>query len=458
MSAFDAARQLADTVLFEGYMLYPYRATDAKNRVRWQFGVLAPPGFTDIDPSERSHLQVDCLVDGQPSRVTVRVRFLQVQRRSVEAMTADGFAPVAALDLGDTTYLPWDEAVVQEIDVEVTLAGATERLLHVSGGTAVEELRGSDGVVAGRLVRRRARLDAVLRSEVDTLPGPYGTRRLRLRLDNRTSWVRPAPGTPDRQDALSRALVAAHLLLSVSGGAFLSQLDPPQWATGYLADCEHIGCYPVLAGEPGHGDLLLAAPIILYDHPQVAPESAVVFCDSTEMDEMLTLRTLTLTEQEKREARGSDPRAAAMLDQVEHLPPELMDRLHGAIRSMTSTARRTDDRPAAAPSPETAIEPPWWDPVQDAAFSPDTDSLLIGDVSVSRGHRVRLRPGAHRADAQDMFLAGRTATVAGVFFDVDGGSHLAVTIDDNAAEDFVNPHGRFLYFSPDEVDPLGVSA
>ena len=68
---------------------------------------------------------------------------------------------------------------------------------------------------------------------------------------------------------------------------------------------------------------------------------------------------------------------------------------------------------------------------------------------------VRLRPGSRRADAQDMFLDGRTATVEAVLLDVDGGSHLAVTLDE-LAEDGVNPHGRFLYFAPDEVEPIAM--
>ena len=40
------ARAIADAVLYEGYLLYPYRATSAKNQSRWQFGVVGPPGWT----------------------------------------------------------------------------------------------------------------------------------------------------------------------------------------------------------------------------------------------------------------------------------------------------------------------------------------------------------------------------------------------------------------------------
>jgi hypothetical protein len=445
-----SAQAVADTVLFEGYMLYPYRANDAKNQVRWQFGVLAPPAFADLDPSERSWLRTECVLEGQDVTLTVRVRFLQVQRRVVEARTSDGFRRVERLDVGDATYLPWDEAVVCETDEAFRLPGldtvSAERVRTVDGGIDVEELT-AGGAVVGRLVRERLRLTARVRVEAELLPGPFGVRRLRVRVENGTPWTPPVG--PRRPDALCRALVAAHLLLEADGGAFVSQLDPPEWARGYVAGCDPVGAFPVLAGTSDTRNLMLASPIILYDYPQVAPESASTFCDATEMDEMLTLRTLTLTDEEKRQVRGSDPRAAELMEQLDHLPPELLDRLHGTIRSMNGLAEQA--QPA-----ETS---PWWDPERDAEFDPDTDVVLIGGVPVGKGSPVTLRPGSKRADAQDMFLDGRPATVAAVLFDVDGSTHLAVSLDDldSLADGVFHPHGRFLYFAPDEVEPIGMS-
>jgi hypothetical protein len=210
----------------------------------------------------------------------------------------------------------------------------------------------------------------------------------------------------------------------------------------------------VLAGPEGDRSLVLAAPIILYDHPQVAPESATQFCDATEMDEMLTLRTLTLTDEEKRLVRGSDPRGAALVHDVDNLPPELMDRLHGAIRSMTAVARPARVLPPNKPTPAPDEFPPWMSAEVDARFDPDTDVVMVAGIPLSKGASVRLRPGARRADAQDMFLDGRTATVEAVLCDLSGAQHLAVSLDDLSL-DGVNPHGRFLYFAPDEVEPIG---
>ncbi len=194
---------------------------------------------------------------------------------------------------------------------------------------------------------------------------------------------------------------------------------------------------------------MLSSPIILYDYPQVAPESPGEMFDATEIDEILALRTMTLTDDEKAEARATDRHAAAIIDRVDTLPPEILDRLHGAVRYVRkSTAKATVE-------PENV---PWWDPGADASVSPETDSLQIGGVSVAKGSRVRLCPGQRRADAQDMFLEGRLATVEAVFSDVDGNSHVAVTIEDDLAADLHRWHGRFLYFSPDEIEPLAAES
>jgi hypothetical protein len=241
-------------------------------------------------------------------------------------------------------------------------------------------------------------------------------------------------------------------MLAVDGGMFVSLLDPPDAARAAVAGCSNEGAFPVLIGG---GDVVLSSPIILYDCPEVAPESPGDLYDSTEIDEILALRILTLTDDEKAEARGTDPRAAAIIDRCDDMPPEMWERLHGAVRAL---------HPAGDPDPlpdlesEPMVEPatevaPWWDPEVDASVDPWSDSLSIAGVEVTKGSAVRLRP-SHRSDAQDLFLDGMAATVAGVFKDVDGSQHVAVTIDDDPATEELNWQGRYLFFHPDEVDPI----
>ncbi len=458
MNTLESARAVADAVLFEGYVLYPYRASAQKNRMRWQWGVLMPPDVVEADSSERSWSQTECLLEGKDPVVVLRVRCLHVQQRRVEAADSGGFIESSALDVGDTRYVPWDEAVEENMEVELAVSDLLDTPAEIpfefAAGDDVESIHLPDGSVAGRLVRRRWPLSGALIVDAVQPVGPYGVIKLRARVENRTTGADPA----DIRDIVVRhALVAAHLVMGIRGGSFLSLLEPPRWATGYAEECENVGTFPVLTGVPGQEDAMLSSPIILYDHPQVAPESTVEFFDSTEMDEMLSLRAMTLTDAEQREARGTDPRAAALLDQVNNMPQEMLDRLHGAVRYLEGvTGAASVPGVAADPTlPKQSEDPaPWWDPGADATVSPETDSILIEGVAVSKGSRLLLRPGARRSDVQDMFLAGRLATVAAVFVDVDGAHHLAVTVDDDPAADLQQAHGRYLYFAPDEVEPV----
>jgi hypothetical protein len=480
----DQARQVADAILYEGYLLYPYRASAQKNQERFQFGVLMPPAYRTVDEHEPSAVQTECVLECAPgATITVLARFLQVQRRTVLAGSpAGGFRAVDSLQAGQIEHTPWDEAVECEQQAAASIAeligGGTETGFTVPGGIGHEDLPGPGGT-AGRLDRQREPLHGVIRLSAERMPGPYGALRLRVVLENRT--VPPGPLTR-RADGLPYALIAAHCLIAVPGGRFLSMTDPPEWAAAEVGRCVNTATWPVLAGPPDCTELMLSSPVILYDHAEIAAESAGPLFDSTEIDEILTLRTMTLTEDEKRAARATDPRAAELLDRLDHLPPEMLERMHGAIRYLNpaegpargpaawpGTVPEWTEPPQqpgesgggpppgneAAPDPALAGQAPWWDPGADRSVSPDTDHIMIGDVRVARGSRVRMCPGARRADAQDLFLAGRAALVEAVLFDVDGHAHLALLPEDDPDADIQRIQGRFLYFAPDEVEPLG---
>jgi hypothetical protein len=442
------ARAVADTVLYEGYLLYPYRASAEKNQARWQFGVLVPPSYAAAGHGEHEYARTECLIDpGADPIVHLRVRFLQLQHRS---LVDEAGTPVDTL--GD--LIPWDEAVEREIDTVLNLTELLEAPQVVP--IAFEEGSDIEEVAGGAIVRQRWPVRGELRCEAETLPGPYGTFLLRTLLVNTSGWAVAEAGRPH---ALRRSLIAAHWVAALSGARFLSLLDPPEWAKGYTETCVNEHTWPVLLGAPGEADTVLSSPIILYDHPEIAPESPGDLFDATEIDEILTLRTMALTEEEKREARATDERAREIIDRVDGLPPELVERLHGAVRSLRPTVHSCDaeDTPGGPlPVEEITARPdvPWWDPEADASVSPETDSVVVAGRDVAAGSAVILRPGQRRADAQDMFLAGRRATVQAVLLDVDGETHLAVALDDDPAAELQVAHGRFRYFSPDEVEPV----
>ena len=449
----DEARRVADTVLYEGYLLYPYRASHGKNmtRVRWQFGVLVPRahaeaeerpagGSTVSGAAESWYSATECIVDQctPDTEIDVRLRFLRVQARTMEEGSA---GPLQSGDEGTETELecrfPLEKLCAAEHVVPFELEATCE--------------------TEGPLTRRREGLSLQLRASAEALPGAYGITRLRLVVENVTDWARPGAG---REEVLARSPVATHLLVGVTGGRFISLVDPPEWARPAVAECSNEHTWPVLVGSSAQ-DMVLSAPMVLPDFPQIAPESPTDLFDGTENDELLSLRIMTLTDEEKSEARATDPRAAAIIDAVDNLPPELYERLHGAIRSLQQATGEvpeiwTDElgELKEPPVPGTEEGVPWWNPAADASVSPETDSVPIKGVDVARGSRVVLRPGAGRSDAQDMFLIGREATVAAVLFDVENEPYVAVTLDDDPGADIMRWHGRYLYFKPWEVEPL----
>jgi hypothetical protein len=418
---FGPALAVADSVLYEGYLLYPYRRSSPKNRIRWQFGVLAPRAWIEArgpvpdgmaGSAESWWNRTECLVEaGADTVVELRLRYLQPAR-----------SPSTADTPGDPGVL--DAAIPREVSAEF-------RPGHLAGFEMVVPIGEKDADVAGLDPAGTEQGHGVLTLTAARADAPPGLYRIVVRVENGSVIDAAA----DRPAALRRSLVSTHLLLGVSAGRFVSLIDPPEWAAPWARECRNVRSFPVLAGPPGSFELVISAPIILDDHPAVAPESPGDLFDAAEIDEILSLRTLTLTEAEKEEARSTDPRAAEILDRVDAMPPEILGRLHGAVRSLR---------------PRRSRPPVGGDPQVDTGRA---EYVAVAGTALGPGSRVRLRPHRRGTDAQDMFLAGRHATVETVLHDVDGSWFLAVSIDGDPRAEMGAGPGRLLHFSPDEVEP-----
>ena len=349
-------QQIADAVLYEGYLLYPYRPSALKNRLRWTFGVLYPEACGDA-----SSMQTECLVVGAArTRLEWTVRFLQ---------------------------LVGDEAVERTVAESWTLSELLERPRAASFSFPA-----ANGLLAGTAT---CSAEALAENLV----------KLRVRIDNQSSLEKEV----ERQQALARSLISTHTILGVREGEFVSLLEPPEAFAGFAAGCRNVGTWPVLVGAAGEKSWLLSSPILLYDYPRVAAESPGDLFDGTEIDELLTLRIQTLTDEEKRALRA-DKRAGRLLERVEQLAPEQLSQLHGTMR------RQSDLKP---------------------------------------GDRVRLRPRAG-ADVFDLALAGQLATVQKVEVDLEGRVYLAVTVDDDPGRDLglEGKPGHRFFFRPEELERI----
>jgi hydrogenase maturation protease len=302
--------KIADAVLYEGYVLYPYRPSSVKNRQRWTFGGIYPRAFAEAQTgADAWQVQTEVLLHGSAAtQLEFHARFLHLQER----ISAGGH---------------WQEAVPREVTVSCTLseilAASQEKQFDFPALDSIE-----DDSLQDKIERRQNAIAGSL--EIAASYITENTLKITARLVNRTDFQGEAH---ERDAALMHSLVSAHLIFLAKNGDFVSSQDAPSALQAATTACRNEGLYPVLAGEEGQTDMMLASPIILYDYPQIAPESAGDLFDGTEIDEILTLRILTMTGDEKAEARLNDERARALLDRTEALPPEQMMKLHGVMRS-----------------------------------------------------------------------------------------------------------------------------
>ena len=327
-----AAREIAQAVLYEGYLLWPYRRSARKNQQRWTFGGVFPEAYCVARANGDAALtQTECLIEpGATARLDVQVRFLHAVTRTVERSGGDDRTPVPELTVDDRRYLGGDETVERELEVTGVTVGylpstAQRFPIEIPTGRHIEWLADSAGRRVGAVVRAWAELRGWVEILTERVSAAYVQVTVRIR--NTTPW-----SGSSRSEAARRAFLSAHTVLHSGTGTFVSLTDPPAEARPLAAGCRNIGAWPVLVGEEGERHTMLSAPIILSDYPRIAPESPGDLFDATEIDQLLTLSILSLTEEEQREIRDGDPRARELLDRCAALTPEQLARLGGTLR------------------------------------------------------------------------------------------------------------------------------
>jgi hydrogenase maturation protease len=426
----ERAKAIADAVLYEGYMLYPYRPSALKNRQRWTFGAVFPRAFGDV-AGDASIQQTEVLArTGSDTRLNIHMRFLQIVMREIGRLAQPlivsphdrepTYVLVESIDIGGQRFMTFDEAIEREVmlsDLALHPVDGVNRTSAFAWGHErhIEYLRNETGEAEGVAIRTTLPLQGQVTVLAETVPDGADLVRETIRLENISRLAQGA--SRNRQLAQRQAFACAHAILHVSGGAFISLLDPPEELRGAAATCANQGVWPVLAGEEGTTDTMLASPIILYDYPSIAPESPGALFDGTEIDEILALRILALTEDEKREMAAADSRARKVLECCEALTPEQFAKLHGTFRDVPSVGQKPD--------------------------------LAVGAI-------VRLKPRAG-GDILDIALRGRLATIEAIERDFEDRIHLAVTLLDDPGRDLgaAGFPGHRFFFAPEDVEPIG---
>jgi hypothetical protein len=460
VTPFDAARGIANAVLYEGYLLYPYTASASKNKMRWQFGVVVPKAYEAAGTGEHGDQQTQMLVDAtENTRVQVLVRFLHVDARIVEALQAGSYVEVPSLTIGREQHLTFDETVECEVPLvlDLTVRASASVDVRFPANESTIDLRDERGALVGRTVRRRWPLGGTLAASLEAVPGAPALRLLQVRLENHSDVV----ASNERGAVLRTAFISAHTLLSIENGAFLSPVDPPDYAEAATEALVNRHTWPILMGdgtvEAQRSPLALSSPIVLGDFPEIGKKTESDAFDATEIDELLTLSVLSLSDAERAEARATDPRARAIVDRAERFGAADIARLHdGDLNRDPFESRFTNPRSRSLERLADPFATADFVSLSDGSVEPFEalpPATIVNGVTIERGSSVKLAP-KRRADAWDTFLVGKIATVRAIHQDLEDKVYVAVTVDDDPASDLHDWYGRAFFFEPDEVEPL----
>ncbi|MET0127784.1 MAG: hypothetical protein ABW249_04290 [Solirubrobacterales bacterium] len=284
-----------------------------------------------------------------------------------------------------------------------------------AGGVGREFELEAEGTLNGRL---RMRAEALERADLW---------RIRVCAHNTTAGGAGA----DRGEALRSSLISTHVAIEADGGRFVSPLERDGAAGTAVAGCRSVNTFPVLAAPDDRA--ILGAAIVLPDHPRIAPESLGSLFDNTEIEEALLLHVHALSDEERAEISAGDPAVSTMIERAAASTPEQLVSLHGLMK----------------PSAELPADP--GPPPEPGHPNPGEQTLELDGVVFRKGAKVILRPGTER-DVYDRMLDGRTATIERLYLDYEDGAHIAVTIDDDPAQDLFRETGRYLFFKAGEVE------
>jgi hypothetical protein len=444
-------QKLVDTVvnavLYEGYILYPYRASAKKNRQRFTFGRVYPEAYSVAqNGAEPCAMQTQCLIEGHESAsLEITVRFLHPMARDIGAVAAplaempaldvDFFQVVPELEIEGAHFSSWREAVERSVSLpKLTLGELCDESKNVPfafpASRAIEPIWNRHRQVAGVIARRQEAVEGVVELSGERVDD--SAFRITIQIVNRT----PASVEilEDSDEILMRTFASTHTILYAPDAQFISLLEPPEVYAKAAAACRNLGTWPILVGEEEkrERDAMVSSPIILYDYPKIAPESPGDLFDGGEIDEILTLRIMTLTEQEKKEMRGVDAGARRILERTEALPSDDLLKMHGMMRRAESLDG-------------------------EAFFNPATrlQTVLIDGIPHKQGDLVRVRP-KKRADAIDMALAGKIAMIESIEQDAEDNTHLALVMEDDPGRDLglLRQPGHRFFYGTDEVESL----
>lgn len=337
LSAESILENLIHTLLYEGYALYPYHRSAIKNQKPVPFGVVFPKHYNTYNEHAHSNMQTQCIVYGSvDSLININVRFLHLKKIELFQVDENAFKPVFNLNVKDKCYQAGWQTIERKIsaaDLQIAQLLRHKEVISIRFDKIFESKNiyvESDTIAAKQInsiseIKGEVIIEA---APVENMPNAF---RFTIRIIN-TTPVENAE-TITRDEVLSQSFLSTHIILQTTNGEFISHQSPGEKWEAAIAGCENINTWPILIDESN--TTLLSSPIILYDYPQINPQSSGDLFDSTEIEEALLLHVNLLSDEEKKRIGQSDEKLQAMLNKVSAVTPEEFINFHSGLKDST---------------------------------------------------------------------------------------------------------------------------
>jgi hypothetical protein len=327
---------LTQTLLYEGYALYPYYRSAIKNQKPVPFGVIFPSDYNNYHEHSHSNMQSQCIISGGDDlTVNIHVRFLHL--RKTELFQADNkgdtYVPVVSLEIGGNTYQAGWQTIERKIsteDIPVSELISNCKIIPVEFDNMNEGeiILNEEKEVAAKRIINVSEIKGSIKMEADAVKEMPGSFRITVTVTN-TTPVENAESV-SRDEVFLQSFLSTHIILQTRQGEFISHQDPPEEWKHAIASCNNINTWPMLIDK--NNSTLLSSPIILYDYPEINPQSSGDLFDSTEIEEALLLHVNLLSDEEKKRIGSNDEKLQAMLNKVNSMTPEDLNIYHSMMK------------------------------------------------------------------------------------------------------------------------------
>jgi hypothetical protein len=304
------------------------------------FGAVYPQAWQQHHPDVHAATQTQCIIQGtDDAEVEITVRFLHLRGKRLvkinpEKFGRDQFQPTDTIKAGDKTYYSGWEAEERKINVgrhkiKDLIDGSIENSIHFEE-EQMSDILFKNEKVAGNMIIRQSAINGNVRVSAKPVGIHEEGYQITIKIANTTPVDNPKQCS--RDEIYFRSFLSANTILQAEKGKFISKTDPPQAWQEVNEACKNVNTWPVLIDKDDK--TMLSSPIVLYDYPEIAPESRGDMFDSTEIEEMLMLQVAALTDEEKKEVEQTDGKMKAMLERVRNTTPEELLKLHGGFKDI----------------------------------------------------------------------------------------------------------------------------